>query len=102
MLLKKYIIKLSLHYFIRFIKITRMITTEVKKNNSIDASQNKNHSELGEGSNDFKGNNEPQEVEFKVNTEPSTFVTEGKAQVHFPTSQDVFYNPVQEFNRDLR
>lgn len=30
-------------------------------------------------------------------------VTEGKARVSFPGSKDdVFYNPVQEFNRDLR
>ena len=30
-------------------------------------------------------------------------ITEGKAQICFPGSEDnVFYNPVQEFNRDLR
>lgn len=33
---------------------------------------------------------------------PYTVVTEGKAEVLFPSSHDVFYNPVQEFNRDLR
>lgn len=33
---------------------------------------------------------------------PYTAVTEGKAEVLFPSSHDVFYNPVQEFNRDLR
>lgn len=32
---------------------------------------------------------------------PYTAVTEGKAEVLFPSSHDVFYNPVQEFNRDL-
>ncbi|KAG8177922.1 hypothetical protein JTE90_015357 [Oedothorax gibbosus] len=32
---------------------------------------------------------------------PFTAVTEGKAEVLFPSSHDVFYNPVQEFNRDL-
>ncbi|XP_077980664.1 tRNA (guanine(26)-N(2))-dimethyltransferase-like [Glandiceps talaboti] len=28
-------------------------------------------------------------------------ITEGKAEVLFPSSNEVFYNPVQEFNRDL-
>ena len=28
-------------------------------------------------------------------------VTEGKATILFPEAGDVFYNPVQEFNRDL-
>ena len=28
-------------------------------------------------------------------------VTEGKAEICFPDSNSVFYNPVQEFNRDL-
>lgn len=32
-----------------------------------------------------------------------TIITEGKAQVHYAGAEDnVFYNPVQEFNRDLR
>lgn len=32
-----------------------------------------------------------------------TVITEGKARVRFPGAKDdVFYNPVQEFNRDLR
>jgi tRNA (guanine26-N2/guanine27-N2)-dimethyltransferase len=30
-----------------------------------------------------------------------TVVQEGRAQVLFPSQKDVFYNPVQEFNRDL-
>lgn len=42
------------------------------------------------------------EVGFVVDTQPYTAVTEGKAEVLFPASHDVFYNPVQEFNRDLR
>lgn len=29
-------------------------------------------------------------------------VTEGRAHILFPDSNEVFYNPVQEFNRDLR
>ncbi len=28
-------------------------------------------------------------------------MSEGKAQIQFPTSNEVFYNPVQEFNRDI-
>ncbi|KAM7296163.1 tRNA (guanine(26)-N(2))-dimethyltransferase [Ixodes scapularis] len=32
---------------------------------------------------------------------PQTSVTEGRAEVLFPSSHDVFYNPVQEFNRDM-
>ena len=42
------------------------------------------------------------EVGFVVDTQPYTTVTEGGAEVLFPASHDVFYNPVQEFNRDLR
>lgn len=30
-----------------------------------------------------------------------TVVKEGKASVLFPGANEVFYNPVQEFNRDL-
>lgn len=41
------------------------------------------------------------EVGFVVDTQPYTTVTEGQAEVLFPASHDVFYNPVQEFNRDL-
>lgn len=29
-------------------------------------------------------------------------ITEGKAEVLMALSKNVFYNPVQEFNRDLR
>ncbi|KAF8778251.1 tRNA (guanine(26)-N(2))-dimethyltransferase like protein [Argiope bruennichi] len=36
-----------------------------------------------------------------IDKTPFTAVTEGKAEVLFPSSHDVFYNPVQEFNRDL-
>jgi len=28
-------------------------------------------------------------------------VTEGTATILFPDTEDVFYNPVQEFNRDI-
>ena len=34
-------------------------------------------------------------------TKDYTKVTEGSATILFPTANDVFYNPVQEFNRDL-
>ncbi|XP_060096657.1 tRNA (guanine(26)-N(2))-dimethyltransferase isoform X1 [Heteronotia binoei] len=30
-----------------------------------------------------------------------TVITEGKARIIFPSANEVFYNPVQEFNRDL-
>jgi tRNA (guanine26-N2/guanine27-N2)-dimethyltransferase len=30
-----------------------------------------------------------------------TSITEGKATILFPTDNGVFYNPVQQFNRDL-
>lgn len=43
---------------------------------------------------------EPNETDGK---KQGTIITEGKAQVHYPGAEDsVFYNPVQEFNRDLR
>lgn len=29
-------------------------------------------------------------------------ITEGRAKILFPDTNEVFYNPVQEFNRDLR
>lgn len=29
-------------------------------------------------------------------------IREGKATILFPSQNEVFYNPVQEFNRDLR
>ncbi|CAL4084372.1 unnamed protein product, partial [Meganyctiphanes norvegica] len=48
-----------------------------------------------------KGSNDPKEDSFVIDTKPYTSVTEGKAEVLFPSSHDVFYNPVQEFNRDL-
>lgn len=43
----------------------------------------------------------PEEIGYVVDKQPFTSVTEGKAEVLFPSSHDVFYNPVQEFNRDL-
>ncbi|XP_077490410.1 tRNA methyltransferase 1 [Amblyomma americanum] len=43
----------------------------------------------------------PMDVVAKVDKVPQTSVTEGKAEVFFPSSHDVFYNPVQEFNRDV-
>ncbi|XP_042884533.1 probable tRNA (guanine(26)-N(2))-dimethyltransferase isoform X2 [Penaeus japonicus] len=41
------------------------------------------------------------EIGFVIDKRPFTHVKEGKAEVLFPSSHDVFYNPVQEFNRDL-
>lgn len=40
----------------------------------------------------------------KLTDAPDGFVeiTEGRAKILFPSSNEVFYNPVQEFNRDLR
>lgn len=32
---------------------------------------------------------------------PVATVTEGAARISFPSANEVFYNPVQEFNRDL-
>ena len=43
-----------------------------------------------------------EDVGFQIDTTPYTSVSEGKAEVLFPSTHDVFYNPVQEFNRDLR
>lgn len=33
---------------------------------------------------------------------PSNIIKEGKAEILEPPGRKVFYNPVQEFNRDLR
>merc|ERR1712183_740872 len=38
---------------------------------------------------------------FTQNSDGWTVVKEGQAGVLFPSLNDVFYNPVQEFNRDL-
>jgi len=38
---------------------------------------------------------------FSQNSDGWTVVKEGSAEVLFPSLNDVFYNPVQEFNRDL-
>lgn len=38
---------------------------------------------------------------FTQNNDGWTVVKEGSAEVLFPSLNDVFYNPVQEFNRDL-
>ncbi|XP_064478026.1 tRNA (guanine(26)-N(2))-dimethyltransferase-like [Ornithodoros turicata] len=41
------------------------------------------------------------DVEVTLDKTPRTSVKEGKAEVLFPSTHDVFYNPVQEFNRDM-
>merc|ERR1719391_1556855 len=38
---------------------------------------------------------------FRVNENGWWVVKEGSAEILFPSAKDVFYNPVQEFNRDL-
>ena len=35
------------------------------------------------------------------NSSSYTTVREGKAEILFPNAESVFYNPVQEFNRDI-
>ncbi len=47
-----------------------------------------------------KGDAEP--LAFVIDKDSETSVNEGRADVTFPGVKDVFYNPVQEFNRDLR
>ena len=37
-----------------------------------------------------------------MDTEVENVIREGKAEVHLLSNKNVFYNPVQEFNRDLR
>ena len=39
---------------------------------------------------------------FTTNSDGCTVVREGQAEVVFPSREEVFYNPVQEFNRDMR
>jgi len=38
---------------------------------------------------------------FTIDKSAFTSIKEGKAEILFPSSHDVFYNPVQEFNRDI-
>ncbi|TPX63211.1 hypothetical protein SpCBS45565_g06767 [Spizellomyces sp. 'palustris'] len=63
--------------------------------------------ECGQGSQDSvkskksKKPKTPQEPTWKTKGEDGTvFVTEGKATIKFPSDNSVFYNPVQEYNRD--
>ena len=46
---------------------------------------------------------EGESVEEKSRTPPGFMeVREGRAKILFPSTNEVFYNPVQEVNRDLR
>ncbi|XP_037094169.1 probable tRNA (guanine(26)-N(2))-dimethyltransferase [Pollicipes pollicipes] len=49
----------------------------------------------------LKASNIVTRSEVVVDRNAYTIVKEGQAEVLFPSSKDVFYNPVQEFNRDL-
>merc|ERR1719309_1142249 len=48
-----------------------------------------------------KGSGVCYQERFSQNSDGWTVVKEGQAEVLFPSLNDVFYNPVQEFNRDL-
>merc|ERR1719495_2545336 len=48
-----------------------------------------------------KGSGVCHQERFSENDDGWTVVKEGQAEVLFPSLNDVFYNPVQEFNRDL-
>lgn len=37
----------------------------------------------------------------RINIEDFNIVKEGKAEILFPKKETVFYNPIQQFNRDL-
>ncbi|XP_066472936.1 tRNA (guanine(26)-N(2))-dimethyltransferase isoform X2 [Tiliqua scincoides] len=58
-----------------------------------------------EGSNLEQRVTQPSMGDPSSGTEPvkngETLITEGKAKIIFPSANEVFYNPVQEFNRDL-
>ncbi|XP_004872480.1 tRNA (guanine(26)-N(2))-dimethyltransferase isoform X1 [Heterocephalus glaber] len=47
------------------------------------------------------GNDAGSQVEERPPAAQETIVTEGAAKIVFPCANEVFYNPVQEFNRDL-
>ncbi|KAL1423409.1 hypothetical protein MTO96_021164 [Rhipicephalus appendiculatus] len=53
------------------------------------------------GAVEVNANQFPLDLVARIDKTPQTSVTEGKAEVFFPSSHDVFYNPVQEFNRDM-
>lgn len=53
------------------------------------------------GTVETNANHFPLDLVARIDKTPQTSVTEGKAEVFFPSSHDVFYNPVQEFNRDM-
>ncbi|XP_030052796.1 tRNA (guanine(26)-N(2))-dimethyltransferase isoform X2 [Microcaecilia unicolor] len=48
-----------------------------------------------------KCDSQPSACDNSVLSPGETVITEGRAKVIFPTANEVFYNPVQQFNRDL-
>lgn len=40
-------------------------------------------------------------LQAEIDVSAYNTVTEGKATILFPKNNEVFYNPVQEFNRDM-
>ena len=51
----------------------------------------------------FMGSNPRSMATATMTTGDSPYVVrEGKAEIHFKSKSDAFYNPVQEFNRDMR
>ena len=86
----------------RMFKILRSCNSSSFKNRSFCSAimnEVKKVDKMKENSNERDQQNE---MKFEIDTVPYTTVKEGKAEVQFPSTQDVFYNPVQEFNRDLR
>lgn len=48
-----------------------------------------------------KGNETPSEEITVFNNVEYKFIQEGQAKVLYPLGNQVFYNPVQQFNRDM-
>ncbi|KAF0290194.1 putative tRNA (guanine(26)-N(2))-dimethyltransferase [Amphibalanus amphitrite] len=59
------------------------------------------HAGISKWSNLYQASNTVSRSEMVLDRNAYTVVKEGQAEVLFPSSKDVFYNPVQEFNRDL-
>ena len=57
---------------------------------------------LGEAEVDHEAGSSEGQIKEECDESSHVEIQEGQARILFPNSNQVFYNPVQEFNRDLR
>ena len=94
--------------------VTRTFATVMSAGGECDTTMDTAEKENGDMENKKQGNGGienktegKEDIEHKMNsftidTTPYTVVEENSTKVLFPSTHDVFYNPVQQFNRDIR